>query len=129
MKQLDTTIGGTVVIDASLYDEGKPIDQSSKWSGKNSPNDVFTYVSSVEELDTEFTNVKRDVTEVVIHASDTHTNKDIGSIEINNMQIEMEHDGIEDESAPDDEDYVEGQDDTSNASSEVKEKTKGKHCN
>jgi len=94
MKQLDTTIGGTVVIDASLYDEGKPIDQSSKWSGKNSPNDVFTYVSSVEELDTEFTNVKRDVTEVVIHASDTHTNKDIGSIEINNMQIEMEHDGI-----------------------------------
>jgi hypothetical protein len=41
----------------------------------------------------------------------------------------MEYEGIEDESAPDDEDYVEGQDDTSNASSEVKEKTKGKHCN
>jgi hypothetical protein len=41
-----------------------------------------------------------------------------------------EDEGVsEDESAPDDEDYVEGQDDTSNASSEVKEKTKGKHCN
>jgi hypothetical protein len=47
----------------------------------------------------------------------------------NNDNNEMEHAGIEDESAPNDEDYVEGQDDTSNASSEVKEKTKGKHCN
>lgn len=93
MQGLDTTISGTVVIDASLYEEGEPI-MTDKWDGRNSPDDAFTYVSSVEELDAEFTNVNRDVTEVVVHATDTHTNKDIGSIEINNVQIDLGHDGI-----------------------------------
>lgn len=93
MQGLDTTIGGTVVIDASLYEEGQPV-MTDKWDGRNSPDDAFTYVSSVEELDAEFTNVNRDVTEVVVHATDTHTNKDIGSIEINNVQIDLGHDGI-----------------------------------
>ena len=93
MRGLDTTIGGTVIIDASLYEEGEPV-MTDKWDGRNSPDDAFTYVSSVEELDAEFTNVSRDVTEVVVHATETHTNKDIGSIEINNVQIDMGHDGI-----------------------------------
>jgi N-acetylmuramoyl-L-alanine amidase len=93
MRGLDTTIGGTVIIDASLYEEGQPV-MTDKWDGRNSPDDAFTYVSSVEELDAEFTNVNRDVTEVVVHATETHTNKDIGSIEINNVQIDMGHDGI-----------------------------------
>ena len=94
MRELDTTIGGSVVVDASLFEEGVVIDQSGKWSGRSSPEDMFTYVSSVEELDAEFTNVKRDVTEVIIHATETHTNKDIGSIEINNIQNALGHDGI-----------------------------------
>jgi N-acetylmuramoyl-L-alanine amidase len=93
MSKLDTTISGTVVIDASLYEEGQPV-STDKWDGRNSPDDTFTYVSSVEELDAEFTRVERDVTEVVVHASETHTNKDIGSIEINNIQIDLGHDGI-----------------------------------
>ena len=94
MSELDTTISGTVIIDASLFEEGESIDQSSKWSGRNSPDDVFTYVASVEELDAEFTNVNRDVTEVVVHATETHTNKDIGAVEINNIQIDLGHEGI-----------------------------------
>jgi len=93
MSKLDTTISGTVVIDASLYEEGQPV-STDKWDGRNSPDDTFTYVSSVEELDAEFTRVEREVTEVVVHASETHTNKDIGSIEINNIQIDLGHDGI-----------------------------------
>lgn len=93
MRGLDTTVGGTVVIDASLYEEGEPI-MTDKWDGRNSPEDAFTYVSSVEELDAEFTNVSREVTEVVVHATETHTNKDIGSIEINNVQNDLGHDGI-----------------------------------
>ena len=94
MDELNTTISGTVVIDADLFDEGIPIDNSSRWSGKNSPDDVFTMVSSVEELDAEMQKIYRPITEVVVHATETFTNKDIGSIEINNMQIELGHDGI-----------------------------------
>lgn len=95
MKQLDTTISGSVVVDAGIFDEATPIDEGNqKWSGRNSPEDTFTYVASVEELDAEFATVKRDITEVVVHATETYTNKDIGAIEINNLQIDLGHDGI-----------------------------------
>lgn len=95
MKKLDTTISGTVVVDAGIFDEAIPIDENNqKWSGRNSPEDTFTYVASVEELDAEFATVKREVTEVIVHATETYTNKDIGAIEINNLQIELGHDGI-----------------------------------
>ena len=94
MNALDTTISGSVVITADLFDIAEPIDQSARWSGKNSPDDMFTMVSSVEELDAEFQNIFREITEVVIHATETYTNKDIGSVEINNLQIELGHEGI-----------------------------------
>jgi len=94
MNQLDATISGSVVVTADLFDIAEPIDQSAKWSGKNSPDDMFTMVSSVEELDAEFQNIFRDITEVVIHATETYTNKDLGAVEINNLQIELGHEGI-----------------------------------
>ena len=94
MDSLDTTISGSVVVSADLFDVAEPIDQSAKWGGRNSPDDMFTMVSSVEELDAEFQNIFRDITEVVIHATETYTNKDIGSVEINNLQSELGHDGI-----------------------------------
>lgn len=95
LEQLDTTIGGTVVIDQSMFDEDFSIGQNeSKWSGRTSKDDVFTYVASVEELDADFARVERQVTEVIVHATETFTNKDIGAIEINNIHNELGHDGI-----------------------------------
>jgi len=95
MKKLDTTISGSVIIDAGLFDESVPVDENNqKWSGRNTPDDTFTYIASVEELDAEFASVKRDITEVIVHATETYTNKNIGSIEVNNMQIELGQDGI-----------------------------------
>ena len=94
-SKLDTTIGGTLVVDAKLFDDAPPIsDNNQKWSGRTSSDDVFTYVSSVEELDTEFAKISREVTEIVVHATDTYTNKNIGAIEINNIHNELGHDGI-----------------------------------
>ena len=66
----------------------------NKWSGRNSSDEVFTYVSSVEELDFELASITREISEVVIHASETVNNKNIGSIEINNIHNELGHDGI-----------------------------------
>lgn len=95
LAQLDTTIGGSIVVDAELFDEGIPVDANNqRWKGRNSEDDVFTYVASVEELDAEFAGIKRDVTEVVVHATETYTNKNIGAIEINNIHNELGHDGI-----------------------------------
>ena len=94
-NKLNTTIGGTLVIDDKFFADDVSIsDNNQKWSGRSSPDDVFTYVSSVEELDTEFAEISREVTEVVIHASETFTNKNIGAIEINNIHNELGHDGI-----------------------------------
>ena len=95
LAKLDTTIGGSVVVDSELFDEGIPVDANNqRWKGRNSEDDVFTYVASVEELDAEFSSVKRDITEVIVHATETYTNKNIGAIEINNIHNALGHDGI-----------------------------------
>ena len=95
IKSLNTTIAGQMVLDANFYDLPKPIgEEITKWSGKNSGDEVFTFVSSVEELNSEIHAISRPLSEVVIHATETATDKDIGAIEINNIQSELGHDGI-----------------------------------
>ncbi len=95
IKKLNPTIAGQTVLDAEFYDPPKPIgEEISKWSGRTSGDDVFTYVSSVEELNSEIQAISRPISEIVIHATETTTDKDIGAIEINNMQNKLGHDGI-----------------------------------
>lgn len=95
LQELDTTISGTLVVDASIFDEETSLTaDKNKWSGRTSSDEVFTYVSSVEELDFELASITREISEVVIHASETVNNKNIGAIEINNIHKELGHDGI-----------------------------------
>lgn len=91
---INSTISGSVVVDP-LFDEPDLIAKlNEKWSGANTSNDLFTYIASVEELETEFTLIRREITEVVVHATDTFTNKNIGSVEINEIHNQLGHDGI-----------------------------------
>lgn len=95
LSLLDTTIGGSVVVEASLFDDPEALTQTAnKWSGKVTPQDAFTFVSSVEELDAEFSTIKRDITEVVVHATETYSNSNIGSPEIHDIHNKLGHDGI-----------------------------------
>lgn len=95
LAKLDTTIGGSVVVSSSLFAEPEPLTSTqNKWNGKTTPQDAFTYVGSVEELDADFATIQRDVTEVVIHATETYSNKNIGSSEIHDIHNELGHDGI-----------------------------------
>jgi len=55
---------------------------------------VFPYVSSVEELEAEIKSISREVDRVIVHWTETHTNKNIGSEEINALHLEMGLDGI-----------------------------------
>lgn len=48
--------------------------------------DRYGYIDSQEELFAEFKNIKREVTEVVVHWSETYSNKDIGAEELDTMQ-------------------------------------------
>jgi len=91
---INSTISGSVVVDP-LFDEPDLIAKlNEKWSGANTSSDLFTYIASVEELETEFTLIRREITEVVLHATDTFTNKNVGSVEINEIHNQLGHDGI-----------------------------------
>ena len=95
IKSLNTTIAGQMVLNKEFYGLPKRVgDEIKIWSGRNSGDEVFTYVSSVEELNSEIHAISRPLSEVVIHATETPTDKDIGAIEINNIQSQLGHDGI-----------------------------------
>ena len=95
LLELDTTIAGSVVLDADFFQRSDDVDNNAaKWSGRNTPDEAFTYVSSVEELGAEIGTIRRDIDTVVVHATETTTDKNIGAIEINNMQIDMNMEGI-----------------------------------
>lgn len=91
---VNTTISGSVFVDPIFEEAESLIKINEKWAGKATSSDAFTYIASVEELESEFTLIGREITEVVIHASDTHTNKNIGSVEINEIHNQLGHDGI-----------------------------------
>ena len=96
LKTIDTTITNATrgEISTQVFDEPYVIGSFAKsWSnGQNDP--IFPYVSSVEELQAELRNVRRDITEVVCHWTETPTNKNIGSEEINNLHVDQGLNGI-----------------------------------
>ena len=95
VKELNPTISGTLVKDADFYGEPTQLgDNIPKWAGERTGDEVFTYVSSVEELNSEMMSISRPLSEVIIHGSETQSNKNIGSIEINNIHKKLGHDGI-----------------------------------
>ena len=96
IKTIDTTIENATRVspEDAVFNEPYVIGEYEKEWKKGDENPRFPYVSSIEELQAELRNVKRDVTEAVIHWSETHTDKNIGSEEINKYHLELGLDGI-----------------------------------
>lgn len=96
LKTIDTTITKATApeLENEVFDEPYVIGSFEKsWrDGEGDP--VFPYISSVEELQAELRNIKREVTEVVVHWTETPTNKNIGSEEINEQHLEAKLNGI-----------------------------------
>ena len=96
LKTIDTTITKATApeLENEVFDEPYVIGSFEKeWRGGQG-DPVFPYISSVEELQAELRNIKREVTEVVVHWTETPTNKNIGSEEINEQHLEANLDGI-----------------------------------
>lgn len=97
LRALDSTIAGSIVVDTSnsVFNDPFNIKGQTPWNnGVGAENFTFTFVSSVEELDAEFRSITRDVTEMVIHWTETYSNSNIGSEEINKTQIALGLKGI-----------------------------------
>lgn len=96
LKSINTTVTKATLptLDEIVFTEPYVIGSFEKtWNnGKGDP--VFPYISSVEELAAEFRNIDREVTEVVVHWTETHTNRNIGSEEINRYHTNLGLDGI-----------------------------------
>ena len=96
LKTIDTTITKATApeLENDVFGEPYVIGSFEKeWrDGQGDP--IFPYISSVEELQAELRNIKREITEVVVHWTETPTNKNIGSEEINEQHLAADLKGI-----------------------------------
>ena len=96
LKTIDTTISSATKQPPAEFVFSEPYiigSYEKEWQkGKGDP--VFPYISSTEELQAEFRNVSREITEVVVHWTETPTNKNIGSEEINEYHLASDLEGI-----------------------------------
>lgn len=99
VKSIDTTIASATRLppNVTVFSDPYEIGSYSKSWNKGQGNPVFPYVSSVEELSAEFRAITRelnpDVT-AVVHWTETHTNKNVGSEEINSWHLAAGLDGL-----------------------------------
>ena len=95
LREVDSTISGSLVsVLGEFYTEDVDLRELAKrYIGAGTSS--FPYVSSKEELGLEFQKMTREVSEIVVHASETFTNVNIGAEELNLRHNEAGHDGIQ----------------------------------
>ena len=94
LSQLDTTIAGSSVISNESSAFADPFNLTEAYTSWAKADPRFYYISSFEELEAEFNKRTRDITEMVIHWTETFTNKNIGSEEIDSIQKDLGGKGI-----------------------------------
>lgn len=99
LSELDTTIAGTIVVDTTQSVFQNPFRigiEGNEWrnNGVGALDYTFSFISSVEELEIEFKSIQREITETVVHWTDTYSNANIGSEEINRTHFDLGLNGI-----------------------------------
>lgn len=96
LKTIDTTITNSTKpeLDDVVFPDPYVIGSFEKNWKNGAGNPLFPYISSREELQAEFRNIKREVTELVVHWTETPTNKNIGSEELNDLHVAFGLDGL-----------------------------------
>lgn len=97
LSQVDVSVAGQITVTGSQTALSQPYvigEDVYKWNGAASTDYPFSYVSSTDELLYEIAGIKRQVTEVVVHWTDTYTNADLSAQDIHANQIKLGHDGI-----------------------------------
>lgn len=94
---LDTTISGSLITTSESFvvEDFDLTETLAKFDGQSSAFESYTYIDSKEELGTEFRLINRPITGMVVHASDTYTNQNIGAEEIHVDHTSSGEDGIQ----------------------------------
>ena len=97
LELLDTTISGSLIksSDDFVVEEYDLSSTLTKFEGQQTAFDTFTYVDSKEELGAEFRKIQRVITQLIVHASDTYTNQNIGSEELHVSHNQSGADGLQ----------------------------------
>lgn len=96
ISKLDTTISGTLVTPATNYvvQDVDLKETIALFDNESTISQSFTYIDSKEELGTEFRIINRDINEMIIHATETYTNQNIGAEEIHVEHVRDGEDSI-----------------------------------
>ena len=96
LESIDTTIQTATkgTLDVQVFAEPYVIgDYQRAWKdGQDDP--IFPYISSVEELQAEIRFISREIDKVTVHWTETATNKNIGSEDINEWHLKASLPGI-----------------------------------
>ena len=97
LNKLDTTISGSLIkgADDFVVEDFDLNDTMVKFNNQQRAFEAFTYVDSKEELGAEFRRINRVVTEMIVHASETYTNQNIGSEELHIEHNDLGLDGLQ----------------------------------
>jgi len=97
LQLLDSTISGSLIksSDDFVVEEYDLSETLTKFDGQQTAFDTFTYVDSKEELGAEFRKIQRVITQLIVHASDTYTNQNIGSEELHISHNQSGVDGLQ----------------------------------
>lgn len=94
LGQLDVTIAGTIVVNSTVGIFAERYEIGSNLFEWDAGDPKFTFISSEEELHAEIRNITREVTEVIVHSTDTYTNANLIAEQIDETQRLLGHDGI-----------------------------------
>lgn len=97
LSKIDTTISGSLVTSADSFvvEDVDLSDTLKRFDGEKTAFENFTYIDSKEELGTQFRIINRPITEMIVHASETYTNQNIGCEELHVEHNLIGKDGIQ----------------------------------
>ena len=91
LRGIDTTLGGNL---DTPSDPGGSIDPTiiganeSSWDEERTQPEAFSFVATHEELEVELKSLQREVTELIVHWTETNINQDIGAEELQEFYAE-----------------------------------------
>ena len=94
LGQLDVTIAGTIVLNSTVGIFPEKYEIGNNLFDWENGDPQFTFISSLEELHAEIRNITREVTEVVVHSTETYTNANLIAEQIDETHRLLGHDGI-----------------------------------
>lgn len=97
LSVLQPTLKGTIVLDDSYSAIPDPFiigANNTLWSGSETTPDLFTTISSVEELESEFMTIERPITELVVHWTESYSNANLNAGQIHDRHNQLGHDGL-----------------------------------